>query len=47
MLNLLLVPLAAEEGSGLAPYVIGLGTLLVLVALVVALLTFGKGRDHS
>jgi len=48
MLNLpLLLPLQAEEGAGIAPYVIGLGLLGLLLLLMIALLTFGKGREHS
>ena len=48
MLNLpLLLPLAAEEGAGITPYVIGIGALALLLALLVALLAFGKGREHS
>ena len=45
---LLLLPLHAEEGAGITPYVIGLGFLrLLLVACMIALLAFGKGREHS
>jgi hypothetical protein len=47
MSNLLLLPLAAEEGAGIAPYVIGGGILLILLALMVGMLIFGKGREHS
>ena len=48
MLNLLLLlPLHVEEGAGITPYVIGIGALALLLALLVALLAFGKGRDHS
>jgi hypothetical protein len=43
----MLLPLVSEEGAGLAPYVIGGGALLILLLAMVALLTFGKGRDHS
>ena len=47
MLNLLMLPLAAEEGAGITPYLIGGGALLLLLAAIAALLAFGKGREHS
>ena len=47
MLNLLMLPLAAEEGAGATPYVIGIGALVLLLAVMAALLAFGKGREHS
>ena len=48
MLNLMLAPLAAEQsGAGLWPYLIGGGALLLLLAAMAALLSFGKGREHS
>jgi hypothetical protein len=48
MLNLMLAPLAAEKsGAGLWPYLIGGGALLLLLAAMAALLSFGKGREHS
>jgi hypothetical protein len=37
----------AEEGTFRAPYFIGGGILLVLIAAILALLAFGKGREHS
>ena len=37
----------AESGTYWAPYYIGGGILLVLLALIVALLSFGRGREHS
>ena len=36
-----------DEGSFHAPYYIGGGILLVLLALIAGLLAFGKGREHS
>ena len=36
-----------DSGTFWAPYYIGGGILLVLLALMVALLAFGKGREHS
>jgi hypothetical protein len=47
MLSLLLLPLNTEESAGITPYVIGVGALLVLLAMLAALLAFGKGREHS
>jgi len=47
MLSLLLLPLATEEGAGIVPFVVGGGALLLLLALIAALLSFGKGREHS
>jgi hypothetical protein len=48
MLNLMLAPLAAEEtGAGAWPYLIGGGALLLFLAAMVALLSFGRGREHS
>ena len=48
MLSLqMLLPLATEEGAGAMPYVIGGGSLLILLVALFALLAFGKGRDHS
>ncbi len=43
-------PVLAETTSsstGVNPWFIGAGTLLLLVALMVGLLMFGAGRDHS
>jgi hypothetical protein len=42
-----LLPLAAEEGSGAAPFLVGGGALLVLVLALLGILAFGKGREHS
>lgn len=48
MLNLMLLPLAAEEsGPGPWPYLIGGGALLLLLLAMAALLAFGRGREHS
>ena len=44
---LMLLPLATEEGAGLLPYAVGIGALVILLGAMVALLAFGKGRDHS
>ena len=43
----MLLPLATEEGPGLLPYFVGGGSLLLLLLALFALLSFGKGRDHS
>lgn len=37
----------AESGTFLAPYYVGGGILLLLLALIAGLLAFGKGREHS
>ena len=37
----------AESGTYWPPFYIGGGILLVLLALMGALLAFGKGREHS
>jgi hypothetical protein len=42
----LLIPLA-EKGAGAAPYLVGGLALLILLALLLAMLAFGKGREHS
>jgi len=42
-----LLPLTTEEGAGIAPYLIGGGILVLLFACMIALLAFGKGREHS
>jgi len=47
MSNLLLLPLATEEHAGWLPYIVGGGTLLFLLALLFATMSFGKGREHS
>ena len=40
-----------SEGAGhepaLSPYAIGIGVFAVLLALLLGLLMFGAGRDHS
>jgi hypothetical protein len=42
---------ALSEGAGhepaVSPIAIGVGTFIVLVAMLIALLSFGAGRDHS
>jgi len=47
MLSLLLLPLATEDGPGATPYLVGGGALIILLALMMALLAFGRGREHS
>ena len=39
--------LAAEAGPSLNPYAVGGITLGLLLALLLALLAFGAGREHS
>ena len=46
MVNSLLLPLATE-GAGIRPYLIGGTALLILLVLLLGLLAFGKGRDHT
>jgi hypothetical protein len=47
MLNTLMLPLATEGGAGITPFVIGGTALILLLAALLALLAFGKGREHS
>jgi hypothetical protein len=47
MPNLQLLSLAAEEGAGVAPFLVGGGILLLLVLVLLGILAFGKGREHS
>ena len=48
MLNVLLIPLAAEEGGpGIYPYLVGGLALVILFGAMAALLAFGRGREHS
>jgi hypothetical protein len=46
-----LITLAAESGShesaGVTPYLIGGSALVVLLALLFIVVTFGGGREHS
>ena len=49
-LNSSAVSLLAEEGAeggGINAYLVGAITLAILLALLVGLLMFGAGRDHS
>jgi hypothetical protein len=43
----LLVTAAEAESSGINPYWVGGGVLLIFVLLMAGLLAFGAGRDHS
>jgi hypothetical protein len=43
----LLVTAATSGISGINPFFVGGGVLLLLALAVLALLTFGAGRDHS
>lgn len=38
---------SAHHEPAVSPYLIGLGTFAILVALMVGLLMFGAGREHS
>jgi hypothetical protein len=43
-----LVAAAAESGSPpINPFIVGAGVLIFLSLLVLALLSFGAGREHS
>jgi hypothetical protein len=45
-----LIPLASEaahEPAGAGPYLIGIGTFLFLLLLLVGLVAFGGGREHT
>jgi len=39
--------IGAETGTYWAPYYIGGGILVLLIVLIMALLSFGQGREHS
>ena len=44
------VPGLSEAGaheSSFTPYIIGIGTFVLLMAMMLALVMFGAGRDHS
>jgi hypothetical protein len=46
----LVISLAAgveEESHGVNPYLVGGGTLVALVALLLAVVAIGGGREHS
>lgn len=47
MTNTLALLEATGGGTYWAPYYVGGGILLLLLALIVSLLAFGKGREHS
>ncbi|MGH3359884.1 MAG: hypothetical protein ACRDO7_13875 [Nocardioidaceae bacterium] len=38
---------AAEGASAVSPYVVGGVTLAIFVVLVLGVLSFGKGREHT
>lgn len=38
---------AEDSGTFMEPYYIGGGILLLLIFLIMALLSFGRGREHS
>jgi len=43
----LLVSAAEEASSGINPYIIGAVVLIIFLVLVLGLLAFGAGREHS
>jgi hypothetical protein len=38
---------ATQTGSGINPWVVGIGVFVLLLVLLGGLLAFGGGRDHS
>lgn len=36
-----------ESGAGVTPYLVGGSALVLLFGIMLALLAFGKGREHS
>lgn len=36
-----------DEGPAINPYVVGALALAILLAMMLGLLAFGRGRDHS
>jgi hypothetical protein len=46
-MSILTLPLAAESGAGITPYLVGGGALVLLLFLMFCMLAFGKGREHS
>jgi hypothetical protein len=48
-LTSLIMTVAAEhsEAPAVSPYLVGAIALAILLVLLLALTTFGKGRDHS
>ena len=47
MLNVMLLPLAAEKSAGAWPWLIGGLALVLFMSAMLALLAFGRGREHS
>jgi hypothetical protein len=46
-MSMLTIVLEAESGPGGWPYLIGGGALVILLFLLLCMLAFGKGREHS
>ena len=42
-----LLPLATESDAGIAPFIVGGGSLLLFIVILFGILAFGKGREHS
>jgi hypothetical protein len=40
-------PIALESSAGINPYWVGASALGILLIVLMALLAFGKGREHS
>jgi hypothetical protein len=47
MSSALLVAAAESAKSGINPFVVGAGVLVLFTLVVLALLSFGAGREHS
>jgi len=47
MPSALLVSAAESAVSGINPYFVGAGVLILFTLIVLALLSFGGGREHS
>ena len=46
-MSTLMLPLATAGGAGVTPFLVGGTAFLILLAMLFAILAFGKGRDHS
>jgi len=46
-MSILSIPLETETSAGAWPYLVGGTALVILFALLLMMLAFGKGREHS
>ena len=44
---LILAAAEAEAGSGINPWLVGVGVFVLLLVLLGGVMAFGGGRDHS